>query len=131
MPAIFHEQRGAMTLALAIVVFFSALALALILQFTQMGGLLGSRGLAVGEQAFQSADTCLSEALLRLRRDNSYAGEVLNIAGNSCTIVVSGSGSTRTLDVEANVQNFTRHLRATVTLSSNNLTLDTWEELTD
>ncbi len=48
-----------------------------------------------------NAEGCIDEALIRLNRNNSYAGENITLNGTACVLTVSGSGSVRTINVSA------------------------------
>lgn len=65
----------------------------------------------------QSAEGCMEEALLRLNWDNAYAGGSVTIGSVSCTIEVTGSGSTRTVTVSSTLNGGTYSYTAQVNLS--------------
>ena len=88
----------------------------------------GDTGYQNGEQALMSAQTGIENALLRLERDSTYAGETMTLNGGTVTINVSGSG-VKTLVATSTYDNFVRTVTATVTMSSNGtLSLTNWSE---
>lgn len=51
------------------------------------------------------AQSCFEDTLILLKSDSSYSGDNLNIADGFCTIIVTGSGSTKTIQIIANTLN--------------------------
>lgn len=123
--------RGVVTLATTVVIFFTALALAVSIQFLGVGELLIGFQEGQSERAFELADSCSHEAMLRLKRSSSYTGSTLSVGDDSCTITVSGSGGTRTIDVSATVGSAVRKLTIDVSLAGNVVTIDDWDEVTN
>lgn len=53
-------------------------------------------------RALMFASACVEEALLRLKRNESYTGGTVPVGLNdTCTVTVSGSGTTRTITATA------------------------------
>jgi len=71
------------------------------------------RGLA----AQNLVESCAQEALIHLNRDNTYAGETLNISEGTCTITVSGSGNERTLAIGGSLAGYSYNLTIRAGLS--------------
>lgn len=93
-----------------------------------------------GEEAFGGADGCVTEALRRLRDDDTYAGGTVTIGNTVCTMTVTDDGGgQRTIQTSATRGAVTRHVRAiaqmsTITLSGRTITvwaLTSWEETTE
>ncbi len=128
------NQQGVVTLATTVIVFFVCLTLALSVQFLGVGELIIGFQEGQSEQAFQLADTCTNEALLRLKRLSSYTGGTLSIGTQSCTISISGSGATRTIVTTGTVGTIQRKIQIQVSLtvsgSVNIVTITDWDELT-
>ncbi len=78
----------------------------LILLFMGLGSLssisFGKLGLTVakGIKLRSGADSCLEEALLRIRNDWHYSHESFSLDGVNCQIAVSGNGIEKTIDFE-------------------------------
>ncbi len=66
---------------------------------------MGKLGLSYrrGMELRTGADSCLEEALLRLRNDWRYTQEAMDVGGIHCQIGITGSGSQKTIDI--NVSN--------------------------
>lgn len=122
------HQKGSVTLGAVIVVFFAALAIAVSIQFAGIGEILSGARIVESERAFALADSCFEEALLRLSRDDAYAGGTLSAGSDSCTIAVTGSGGTRSITVSASAGLATRQVTAGISLSGGNITIDSWQE---
>lgn len=69
-----------------------------------------------GNELSMNLDGCANEALARINRNNAYTGETLNMDGTSCVIVVTGSLTTRTIDISATKTNYTKDLQIDVTI---------------
>lgn len=81
-----------------------------------------------GRAVFAAANGCMEEALLSLNQNHAYTGETLVLNGVSCIVSITGSGTTRTLEVQAAQGNYARRLQATVDFSAA-FTLTSWQEL--
>lgn len=76
-----------------------------------------------------NAEGCVDEALTQLSGDDTYTGDTITIDGSSCTIVVSGNGSNRTIDVTASESDYTKNLRIEASLNPT-MTISSWQEIT-
>lgn len=123
------DERG----AAALMVFLIMLAAAVIVVSTS--ALIGVDVLTSGfsqqtsSDMILSAETCVEEAMIRLRRNNSYGGGSLAVGDAQCTINVTGTPcGACTIDVEAVGDSFTRNIEATVNVSGSSVDILTWEE---
>jgi hypothetical protein len=80
-----------------------------------------------GEQALQVAESGADNALLRLTRDPSYAGETLTVGTGTATITVSGSPS-YTITSVGRVGDFRRTIQVTATRLNNVVVQTAWSE---
>lgn len=131
--SLINDQRGFATLTTAVIIFFVTLALALSVQFAGIGELQTGFQNNLSSQGFSLADGCLEEAMLRLRRDSAYTGGTLNVGDDSCTIVVTGAGGTRTITSTATINSVVvREIEAEISISAtptgNLVTITSWEE---
>ncbi len=79
-----------------------------------------------GQQALRYAEAGADNALLRLLRDPTYAGETLAVGTGTATITVSGSG-TKTIVSEGISGSFRRKVQVTATQGTT-LTVTAWSE---
>lgn len=63
--------------------------------------------------------SCVDEAVHRLKLDASYVGGTIPLGADSCTVTVSGSGSSRTIAATATIDGYTKAVAATATLKQN------------
>lgn len=131
-PSVFRsitsDKRGAA--ALISVVVIMALVVLIVTAVALAGITTLEHGFSeqVSTDVILSSETCAEEAIMRLQRDNSYAGGSLTVGDVSCTISVSGSGGTRTIDVVATEQNYTRRLSVGLSISGSTSTITSWTE---
>lgn len=123
-----NEKQGAVTLAATVIVFFAMLSIALSLQFIGLGDLRSAFADTQSERAFEAADSCVFEAMLRLERDSAYVGGSLSVGSASCTIAVSGTGGSRTIAVTATAATAVRKLNVQVSLVGGAATIADWNE---
>jgi hypothetical protein len=76
---------------------------------------------------------CLDEAIIRLKRDSGYAGlHTVPIGDGTCTLTVSGAGSSRTVSVTATSGFYTKNVTAALTQSAagggTRWTVSSWQE---
>ncbi|HET8671681.1 MAG TPA: hypothetical protein VFM05_13970 [Candidatus Saccharimonadales bacterium] len=81
-----------------------------------------------GEKALQVAESGADNALMRLLRDPSYAGETLTIADGTATITLSGS-PTVTIVSKGQVGDFRRTIQVTAARLNNTLVVSSWKEV--
>ena len=80
-----------------------------------------------GSTALLNAESGVEDTILKLERDPSYSGGALNIGSGSATITVSGSGTYTVVSVGSS-GNFQRTVTATLTDTSNVMSLTGWSE---
>lgn len=133
------EIRHEKGISLLIVVIIIGSALLIITASALVIG-LGERQIgyigARGDEAFSLADGCLSESTIRIRRNSSYGlgqGSIpLVFSNGSCSIQITDLGNNqRRIDSTATVAEFIKHIRSTVRIDPENVTLLTWEERSD
>src|SRR3990167_4998079 len=81
---------------------------------------------AQGESALTIAQAGADNAILRLLRNSSYSGEVLNVGSGTATITVSGS-SVKTITAEGKDGNFIRKIQVVGTFVNNTFTVSSWD----
>ncbi len=81
-----------------------------------------------GNNTLVIAESGIENALLRLLRDPTYAGETLTVGTGTTIVQVTTVGTQRTITSTAVVGNFSRTVQATVTLSGD-LTITSWQEV--
>lgn len=85
--------------------------------------------LTLGEEALSIAESGAENAILRLLRDSTYAGEVgLPIGLGNATITVTGT-TTKTITSKGVLGTMVRTIQATVSNSSGQYTVSNWHEL--
>jgi len=123
-----EDQRG---IAILIVVLVLG-AVILLLSMTLGLGSISENQISLYQgqatEMFINADGCAEEALTKINSDNNYVGGNLTIGATSCTITVSGNGNTRTIDINATKNNYSKFLQLTVNLSPT-FSVSTWQEL--
>lgn len=73
-------------------------------------------------------DGCAEEALTQLNRNNSYSGGTFSIENTSCLIIVTGSGSTRTVHITGTKMNYTKRIQMNVIIFPS-LQVTSWQEI--
>lgn len=84
------------------------------------------------EIIYNSAEGCLEEAIIRIEDDIFFAGTILTLNDQVCTITVAGD-STKTVLIEVDYLNYTQTFEAqvlvTVNGQANNVSLLNWHEI--
>jgi Flp pilus assembly pilin Flp len=126
---LYQDERG----AAALTVFVIILAVSVVIVSTT--ALIGVDNLTIGfsqqvsTDMILSAESCVEEAMVRLSRNNSYAGGSLTVGDAQCTIAVTGTPcGACTIDVEAVGNAFTRNIRAGVTIAGSTVNITSWQE---
>lgn len=127
-----ESQKGAVALISVIVVSTISLAMALTV------GLIGISDLQIAfdgrleQRATAAADTCLEEAVYRLKRDTSFSATSIDIDDDtSCTVTLSGAGATRDATIEGIHQTAHVHMQALLTITTTGSGKGKWVEISD
>ncbi|MBI3443434.1 hypothetical protein HY008_02090 [Candidatus Woesebacteria bacterium] len=115
---------------LVILLFFMAAAIIITsaaVVIIVVNSLSGSR-LQEGVVTYEIAESGAENALIRLLRDPSYAGETLTIGSGNVTISVTGV-NLKTITSIGVLGNFTRTVEVRVTENQGFLTINSWKEI--
>ncbi len=63
--------------------------------------------------------SCVEESVHRLKLNSAYTGGTVPLGADTCTVTVSGSGSSRTIAATATIDGYTKAVAATATLKQN------------
>lgn len=88
-----------------------------------------------GESAFDAADACVEEGVVRLKGDAAYVGGSFSLDEGTCTVVVTNlGGGNRLIQGNGSYQSAIRIVEANVTLTTNaqgnvvKATINSWKE---
>jgi hypothetical protein len=110
MNTLYTHLRGSSVLISVIILSAVLLTVSLTMGYGALQTNLIRKDLGASTEAFVNVDGCAEEGLVRLNRNNAYTGESFTLDGTSCTITVTGSGPTRTMEVDATSGDYERHL---------------------
>lgn len=115
-------------------------ALILLLVFTTVGIITASSAIAIsiinsqsanqfeqGQYALSLAETGVENAIIRLLRNPTYSGEVLNIDTSSVTVTVTGA-ATKTIVAKSQDGNLVRTVQVVGNLT-NTFSITSWQEI--
>ena len=108
---------------------------AVILAITVSVGLLGisesqmGHSVKKGEEAFFFVEGCLEEALLRISKNPSYSGGLLNFPEGQCTIDIQKNGEDWTVTASGSKDSYTRKVEAQIKRICNQTQLVSWLEI--
>lgn len=128
--SLWTDERGAA--ALIVIMIMMAVFVLVISRaaFTGLDELAANQSAQLGTTTILSAESCVEEAMLRLSRNNTFAGGSLTVGEVACTISVTGTPcGTCTIDVEANSQNYTRRMQANVQVTGSVVNVINWNEV--
>lgn len=113
------DDRGMIGLLTVIVIGVTMLAVGITASFIGQTQLTVTGYADRGHLARTLAVTCLEEAAFRLKLNAAYVGGTVPIDAETCTVTVSGAGSTRTVTATATVDGHVKTIVATATLRQN------------
>ncbi|XOU94296.1 MAG: hypothetical protein ACNFW9_05645 [Candidatus Kerfeldbacteria bacterium] len=131
MKLIINNQSGYIALIAVLIIVVVTLSIGLSLNSLSIGET--QNGLII-QQSIQSqavAESCLHEAYWQLRQDSGYTSGSLNIGQGSCTITVMPSSPDYIITSEANVNEVISKYESNITINGNNITVNSWERLTN
>jgi hypothetical protein len=98
-------RKGYIALTTVLVIMIVLITVLVSTQSITSGAIRSSLAGILGKESYVVAESCMNDALIRLRRDSSYMGGTLNISTGSCTItVVDLSGNEKRIEVVASIQ---------------------------
>jgi hypothetical protein len=127
-----HPQGGFIAFTSMIVIAAVVLAVSVSVALLGVGEVNAAFSYKKGQEALKAAEGCMDNTLLRLRDDASFSSETLSLGDASCTISVSGSGASKTIDVTATIAvppDYTRKLQVTTKRTGNSINVLTWSEV--
>ena len=126
------KNPGFVALISVILVAAVVLIYALSLSHSNILSMQATTAKNLSTEVFHLANTCMEEALMRLRRDSSYTGSVLNLTEGTCTISIVAVSDNRVITVGANQGDYYQSLEMDVDLqvvdSSHNFVFNYWKE---
>lgn len=84
-----------------------------------------------GQETLKIAESCLEEALIKIRNNQEYSGETLNILNGSCTINIETISDTKTLSIGATLSgnpDYRRNITVEVIRVANDVIVTGWQE---
>lgn len=114
-----HNQKGYLGVIIVMIVAVITLTVATTIALSGVTEMQTGDEAVRSRKAFERAEACSEEAYYRLKRNPGFAGGTIPFADGSCTISVSGAGSSRIVITEATHDNFTRSVVSEISLTSN------------
>lgn len=126
------HTKGFIALTSILIISAIALAVAVSISLLGIGEARNSLDYKKGREALYLAYGCVDEALLQLKLDETYTGGALSLGNGTCNIVISGVGSEKTIDVEAEIPGtprFVKRLQAQTKRANNHINVLNFTEL--
>ena len=122
------KQQGYIAIITTLIIAGFVLALLTSFPLTATDSLRSYLSLKKGMDARMIANSCAEIALLRLQRDVTYEGENLSLDEGSCIIDIEETGDEeRTINVEANREDYIYNLEIEVELFGRSVGIVSWE----
>jgi hypothetical protein len=121
--------------ALLIIVIIGAMALIMVKSASLLG--IGEVNMAYtfekGGETLIMTEGCAEETLRRFQLNSDYTASdfSLPIGNGQCTINTTADGDQRTITVLGNVADYYKKIQATATFNNGQITIDSWQELSD
>ena len=126
------QRNGWIALVSLLIINAVALAIAMSVNSLTLNDVESALGISKKMETDAIAEACAEDTLIRLRNVQSYTGGILVVGNGSCTITISGAGTTRIIDVVATIvgpPNFGTTRRITTMLSGGSIAVLTDQEL--
>lgn len=124
-----RNEKGFIALVTILVITAVALVLATSANLLGLGELQMSFNEAQSFKALDAANSCLDEALLRLKRNSDFSSGGLNVDSDSCTINIAQSGNNRIITAEGVAGDAVKKIETEVDISSSPFTLNYYKEI--
>jgi len=90
---------------------------------------LSTARLSEGTKSYYLSESGIENALLRIIRDPTYAGEIISLPEGDITIQVTNNSGIYTINSESTVGDSIRQTEVTADYSSAILTITSWKEM--
>ncbi len=122
-----HTSDG--YVVIAILLILAAVILSIVITVAQLGVGEGQASLALskGEEALNRTESCMEDALLKIRADAGYAGGTVIHPEGTCSITVTTVGPVYTVTASTTGTSYTRTIQAVVNRSAS-MTITSWRE---
>lgn len=130
-----RSRPGALLLITVLTVGSVLLTVGLVIGLRGIREASNGLGTVESQRVLSVADSCMEDTLLHLKRVGNYTGPgvPLSVAGGTCTVSISTSGTDRTITIVADVGAYTRTLTATAVVTppvlpetENTITVTAW-----
>lgn len=124
------NQKGYIAFITALIISSFILTLMISFPLISTDGLRSFLAFKKGSDARLIADSCAEIALLKIQRDVTYDGEVIDLDEGSCTITIQESGeSHRLFEISANVEGYTYTLEIEIEIYGRSVGIISWEAI--
>ena len=126
------KNQGFIAISSLLIISTVVLAISLSISLTGINQMNSALGFSKSQETLLIAQSCTEEAMIRLRRQSSYSTGSLTLGAGSCTINVSGTGSQKTIDIQATIPGppqYIKKLQITAKLLGNSINIITWQEI--
>jgi formylmethanofuran dehydrogenase subunit E len=132
MIKLIHTQKGSSLVLLTFVICFVTLFAAMGVSELGVSDIQNARVVDKGKQALVVAESCMEDALLRLRTNTSLTSGNLTLTdAGTCSYMITGSGSTRQIVATGVFEEFTKRIQTDIQYVGNEIKVSTWQELTN
>ncbi len=126
-----QRNRGAAILASTIILMIITLLVAVSVQYLGLGELIMSYSDEQGERAYELAQSCENDSLLNIKQNITYTGTTTTqFTNGACTTVVTGSSAAKSIVSAATYGQATRKIKVDITISSGDISIIGWTEVT-
>jgi len=120
------KTQGFVALVIVLIISAIALLIGLSISLLSVGEIKMSLQKSQSSQSYYLANLCAEEALMKLKDDIDYPGEILNnIENGSCIISVEGNWIVK---VSANFSNQTKKIKIIISQISPQMIISSWQE---
>jgi len=120
------KTQGFVALVIVLIISAIALLIGLSISLLSVGEIKMSLQKSQSSQSYYLANLCAEEALMKLKDDIDYPGEILNnIENGSCIISVEGNWIVK---VSANFSNQTKKIKIIISQISPQMIIISWQE---
>jgi hypothetical protein len=126
----YKNEKGVAALLLVMIISVAALLMAVGAARLGMGELESGDVSQKADETYYIGDSCVAEALERLRVNPNYTGGTLSLGSGSCILTVVASGSVKTITANATVGQYNKKIQISATLGAAGITINSWSEIT-
>ncbi len=126
-----YSQHGMAALLTVIIIATATLIMAFNASLLGLGELNLGYISQQGNEVTTITESCIEEALYRLKLDPAYSGGTLALGNGSCIINITANGDNRIIIASGTMDVYNKKIQVGLTLTNHQINITSWQIISD